>query len=145
MPTQFTPLLAISGGLLIGTAILVMFHTLGRIAGVSGIISAAFRIGAPGTERAWRLAFLVGLVLGPMVASTALGRPLIHPSPASVPALVLAGLAVGVGTGMANGCTSGHGVCGVSRLSPRSIVATAVFMGFGFLTASIGRHLFLGD
>jgi hypothetical protein len=78
------------------------------------------------------------------VASAAFARSLIQPSPASLPILIVAGLAVGLGTGMANGCTSGHGVCGVSRLSVRSIVATAVFMGFGFLTASVGRRLFLG-
>lgn len=144
MPTEFTPISAIAGGLLIGAAILVLFHTLGRIAGVSGMLSAAFRAGTRGGERAWRLAFLGGLVLGPVLASAILARPLVQASPASLPMLIVAGLAVGVGTGMANGCTSGHGVCGVSRLSVRSIVATAVFMGFGFLTASVGRHLFLG-
>jgi hypothetical protein len=143
MPTEFTPLTAMAGGLLIGAAILVLFHTLGRIAGVSGMLSAAFGAGTPGGERAWRFAFLAGLVLGPVVASAAFARSFIQPSPASLPILIVAGLAVGLGTGMANGCTSGHGVCGVSRLSVRSIVATAVFMGFGFLTASVGRRLFL--
>jgi hypothetical protein len=141
MPTEFTPLTAMAGGLLIGAAILVLFHTLGRIAGVSGMLSAAFGAGTPGGERAWRFAFLAGLVL--VVASAAFARSFIQPSPASLPILIVAGLAVGLGTGMANGCTSGHGVCGVSRLSVRSIVATAVFMGFGFLTASVGRRLFL--
>lgn len=144
MPTEFTPIAALLGGLLIGAAILVLFHTLGRIAGVSGMISGAFRKGTPGSERAWRFAFLGGLLLGPVVASQLSGQSLIQPSPASLPLLIVAGLAVGLGTGMANGCTSGHGVCGVSRLSPRSIVATGVFMAFGFLTASVGRHLFVG-
>lgn len=144
MPTEFTPIAAIVGGLLIGAAILVLFHTLGRIAGVSGMISGAFRKATPGPERAWRFAFLGGLLVGPVVAIQLSGQALIQPSPASLPVLVVAGLAVGLGTGMANGCTSGHGVCGVSRLSPRSIVATVVFMGFGFLTASVGRHLLAG-
>ena len=144
MPTEFTPISALVGGLLIGAAILVLFHTLGRIAGVSGMISGAFRKATPTSERAWRFAFLGGLLLGPVVASQLSGQSLIQPSPASLPSLIVAGLAVGLGTGMANGCTSGHGVCGVSRLSPRSIVATGVFMAFGFLTASVGRHLFGG-
>lgn len=144
MPTEFTPMSALVGGLLIGAAILVLFHTLGRIAGVSGMISGAFRKATPEPERAWRFAFLGGLLLGPVVAIQLTGQALIQPSPASLPVLIVAGLAVGLGTGMANGCTSGHGVCGVSRLSPRSIVATVIFMGFGFLTASVGRHLLAG-
>ena len=141
MQTEFTPIAALAGGLLIGAAIFILFHTLGRIAGVSGMLSAAFRGGTPGGERVWRLAFLSGLLLGPIIASQTVGQPLIQPSPASLPVLMFAGLAVGLGAGMANGCTSGHGVCGVSRLSPRSMVATAVFMAFGFLAASVGRHL----
>jgi uncharacterized membrane protein YedE/YeeE len=142
MPTSFTPVSAVIGGVLIGAAVLVLFLTLGRIAGISGIVSAAFRSGVAGAERAWRAAFLLGLVAGPLLATALLGRPLIERSPASGPMLVVAGLAVGIGTGLANGCTSGHGVCGVSRLSRRSLVATAVFMMFGFLTASVLRHLF---
>lgn len=144
LPTDFTPLAALGGGLLIGLAVLVLLHTLGRIAGVSGVLSGALRASTAPAERAWRLAFLGGLLLGPVIASAAMGRQLIEPSPASVPVLILAGLAVGLGTGMSNGCTSGHGVCGVSRLSRRSLVATGVFMAFGVLTASVGRHLFLG-
>jgi uncharacterized membrane protein YedE/YeeE len=141
MPTEFTPVAALVGGLLIGAAVLVLFHTLGRIAGVSGMVARAFHKATPGSERAWRFAFLGGLLLGPVVAIRLTGQPLIQSSPASLPTLIVAGLAVGLGAGMANGCTSGHGVCGVSRLSPRSIVATGVFMAFGFLTASVGRHL----
>ena len=144
METEFTPITALAGGLLIGAAIFVLFHTLGRIAGVSGMLSAAFRTGTSAGERAWRLAFLSGLLVGPIIAGQLVGLPLIQPSPASLPVLIVAGLAVGLGTGMANGCTSGHGVCGVSRLSPRSLVATAVFMAFGVLTASVGRRLLLG-
>jgi uncharacterized membrane protein YedE/YeeE len=133
--------MALAGGLLIGAAVLVLFHALGRIAGVSGMVAGAMRPSTPPAERAWRLAFLAGLVTGPLLAMAVLGRPLIQPSPAPWPMLVIAGLAVGLGTGMANGCTSGHGVCGLSRLSPRSIVATAVFMAAGILTASVLRHI----
>lgn len=140
MPTSFTPLSALAGGALIGAAVLVLYLTLGRIAGISGMISATFS--GAGAERAWRAAFLLGLVAGPLLATALLGHPLVQRSPTSGPLLVVAGLAVGVGTWLANGCTSGHGVCGVSRLSRRSLVATAVFMAFGFLTASVLRHLF---
>jgi uncharacterized membrane protein YedE/YeeE len=141
MPTHFSPVSALAGGALIGAAVLVLFLTLGRIAGVSGMISATLRKSVAGGERAWRTAFLLGLIIGPLIAATLLGRSLVEGSPASAPLLVVAGLAVGVGTGLANGCTSGHGVCGVSRLSRRSLVATAVFMAFGFMTASVLRHL----
>ena len=142
MPTSFTPVPALAGGVLIGAAVLVLFLSLGRVAGISGMIAATFRPAISHDERAWRGAFLLGLIGGPLLATALLGRPVVEPSPASAALLIVAGLAVGLGTGLANGCTSGHGVCGVSRLSPRSLVATAVFMAFGFLTASILRHLF---
>ena len=141
MTTTFTPGSALAGGALIGLAVLVLFLAVGRIAGISGMVTAALRPGAARDERLWRLAFLAGLVGGPMIAAAAVGVPLILPSPAGAPLLILAGLAVGLGTGMASGCTSGHGVCGVSRLSPRSIAATIVFMTAGLLTASVLRHL----
>ena len=137
METSFTPAQALAGGALIGLAVMLLFLSLGRIAGVSGMLSAALRPSTASAERAWRLAFLPGLVLGPLAANAALGEPLVQPSPAGLPVLVLAGLSVGVGTGLANGCTSGHGVCGIARLSKRSLVATATFVGFGVLTASI--------
>ena len=141
MPTTFTPWSALTGGLLIGAAVLVLLHTLGRIAGISGMVGAAFRPSTPTGERLWRLAFLAGLVLGPLAAMAIVGAPLIAPSPAPWPILLIAGLAVGLGTGLANGCTSGHGICGLSRLSLRSAVATAVFLTAGVLTASVLRHL----
>lgn len=144
METSFTPVQALAGGALIGLAVMLLFLSLGRIAGVSGMITAALRPSTAFGERAWRIAFLLGLVLGPLAASAALGEPLLQPSPASLPVLILAGLAVGVGTGLANGCTSGHGVCGIARLSKRSLVATATFMGFGVLTASMFRQGFGG-
>lgn len=144
METLFTPVEALVGGALIGSAVFVLFHTLGRIAGVSGMLGAVLRAATPAGERVWRLAFLFGLLVGPLLAIAILSQPLVQPSSAGLPVLVFAGLAVGLGTGLANGCTSGHGVCGVSRLSLRSIVATGVFMALGFLTASVGRHLFIG-
>jgi uncharacterized membrane protein YedE/YeeE len=141
MTTSFTPVAALIGGGMIGLAALVLFLTLGRIAGVSGMIASTFRPAVPGDERTWRAAFLLGLVVGPLLAAAVLGRPVVERSPASAGMLVAAGLLVGVGTGLANGCTSGHGVCGVSRLSRRSLVATAAFLGAGVLAASVLRHL----
>jgi hypothetical protein len=140
--TSFTPVPALAGGALIGAAVLVLFLTLGRVAGISGMVAAAFRPSIPRDERAWRAAFLLGLVAGPLLAAALLGRPVVERSPASAALLIVAGLAVGLGTGLASGCTSGHGVCGVSRLSGRSLAATAVFMAFGFASASVLRHLF---
>jgi uncharacterized protein len=141
MPTHFTPLAALAGGTLIGVAALVLWLTLGRIAGISGMIGSALRTGTAPGERAWRLAFLLGLIAGPAILSALSERRLVWPSPTRVPVLLVAGLAVGLGTGLANGCTSGHGVCGVARLSRRSIAATAVFLALGFVAASVLRHM----
>lgn len=142
--THFTPVSALAGGLLIGAAVLVLWLALGRIAGVSGMVGAALRADTPAEERGWRLAFILGLIGGPVLAMAVLRAPLIHRPPAGIAALVLAGFAVGTGTGLANGCTSGHGVCGVARLSVRSLVATATFIACGFLMATVLRHLFGG-
>lgn len=139
--THFTPLAALAGGILIGAAAVVLWLLLGRIAGISGMIGAALRACTAPGERAWRLAFLLGLIVGPAMLSALSAERLVWPSPASMPVLILAGLAVGLGTGLANGCTSGHGVCGIARLSRRSIAATSVFMALGFLAASVLRHL----
>ena len=144
METHFTPGAALAGGLAIGSAAFILFHTLGRVAGVSGIVSAALRRTSPHAERYWRIAFLIGLISGPLVVAQLVAAAVIRPSPAPLLVLVAAGLLVGLGTGLANGCTSGHGVCGVSRGSRRSLVATATFMGFGFLAASLSRHVLAG-
>lgn len=134
----FTPYAALAGGALIGlaAAIFVLFN--GRVAGISGILGGLLRPVAGGVG--WRLAFLVGLIGSPVVyaAITALPRPQID---AGWSALVAAGLLVGVGTRYGSGCTSGHGVCGLSRLSLRSLVATLAFMGAGFVTVYVIRHL----
>ena len=134
----FTPLPALAGGLLIGLAAALFILFNGRIAGISGILGGLLKPlrGDPG----WRIAFLAGLVGAPLayVLFAPLPTPTIDASPA---ALVLAGLLVGAGTRYGSGCTSGHGVCGISRLSVRSLVATATFVAGGFLTVFVVRHL----
>jgi len=135
---HFTPLPALTGGLLIGLAAAAFLVCNGRIAGISGIVGGLLRP-ARG-DRWWRLAFVAGLAGAPL--AWRLLAPL--PAPridAGTPLLLLAGLLVGVGTRYGSGCTSGHGVCGLSRGSPRSLAASALFMGAGFATVFILRHL----
>ena len=135
---HFTPLAALAGGVLIGIAAAMFALLNGRIAGISGVLGGLLRP-AKG-DMAWRIAFVLGLVGAPLVyvLFAALPKPQID---ASYGALILAGLLVGIGTRYGSGCTSGHGVCGLSRLSPRSLVATAAFMGAGFVTVFVTRHL----
>jgi len=136
---NFTPIQSLVGGLLIGLSAAVVLVTQGRIAGVSGMCGAALNLAAEG--RGWRVAFLggllaVGVVLSPMYPALF--------SVAGVPSLgtvAVAGVIVGFGTRLGNGCTSGHGVCGISRMSPRSLAATATFMFTGAATVYIARHL----
>jgi uncharacterized membrane protein YedE/YeeE len=136
--TVFTPLSALAGGVLIGLAVAAFAFLNGRIAGVSGILGGLLRP-APG-DAAWRVAFLLGLLLAPL--AYAIFVPLPESTfEAGYPALIVAGLLVGIGTRYGSGCTSGHGVCGISRLSPRSLVATACFMASGFATVFVVRHL----
>lgn len=134
------PLVALAGGLLIGTAAALLLLLSGRIAGVSGMAASAVRIADSGPP--WRdaAAFVVGLPLGALLISQFVRSPEITVT-SSAPLLVAAGLLVGFGTRLGNGCTSGHGVCGVGRLSPRSIAATATFMAAGIATVSVMRHL----
>jgi len=134
----FTPWAALAGGVLVGAAAAMFVLLNGRIAGISGIVGGLLR--PIRGDVAWRLAFVAGLVAAPM--AYAVFAPWPKPQiDAGYVALVAAGLLVGVGTRYASGCTSGHGVCGLSRLSPRSLAATAVFMGAGFLTVFLMRHL----
>ncbi len=135
----FTPWTAFAGGMLIGLAAALFVLLNGRIAGISGILGGLLR--PAGGDIAWRAAFIFGLVAAPLVylLFAALPRPQID---ASYSALVAAGLLVGIGTRYGSGCTSGHGVCGLARLSPRSLVATLAFMGAGFVTVFVARHLF---
>ncbi|HKW79927.1 MAG TPA: YeeE/YedE family protein [Casimicrobiaceae bacterium] len=136
--SSFTPWSAAIGGLIIGFAVALFILVNGRIAGISGIVGGMLRP-ARG-DIGWRLAFVAGLVVAPLLYMAAAARPTIVID-AGYPALIVAGLLVGTGTRYAAGCTSGHGVCGVARLSPRSLVATAAFMIAGFATVFVVRHL----
>lgn len=138
-----TPLMAIGGGLLIGTAAALLLLLTGRIAGVSGMVAAATRMGAGGTPWSQATAFLVGLPIGAALIALLLSTPEVIVT-SSVPLLIVAGLLVGFGTRLGNGCTSGHGVCGMARLSPRSIAATATFMASAAATVFILRHVIGG-
>jgi uncharacterized membrane protein YedE/YeeE len=135
---NYTPVAALAGGALIGVAAAVFVLFNGRIAGISGVLGGllAPRVG----DRGWRAAFILGLVAAPglVMQFSTLPRPRID---ASWALLVVAGLLVGVGTRYGSGCTSGHGVCGLSRLSPRSLVATLSFMAAGVATVAVLRHL----
>lgn len=130
----FTPYSALAGGGLIGLSAILLLMFSGRIAGISGIVGGILQP-RPG-DWGWRLAFVIGLVAAPWLAQAVAG-PFEFQSPRSPLLLILAGLLVGYGTRLGSGCTSGHGVCGLSRLSLRSLVATAVFMLTGFLVASL--------
>ena len=134
----FTPASALIGGGIIGAAVALFVTLNGRIAGVSGILGGLARPQAG--DVSWRIAFVAGLVAAPLAWGLLAALPEIRVE-ASFPALVAAGLLVGVGTRYGGGCTSGHGVCGVSRASPRSIAATVAFMAAGFATVYFVRHL----
>lgn len=128
------PLAGLAGGALIGLAAAVLLLGLGRIAGVSGLAAKAIGLGGSGIERSGAWMFVLGLPLGALIVSLLSGG--IEAQFASPVTLGLAGLIVGIGTRLGSGCTSGHGVCGVSRLSPRSLVATLTFMGAGIATVA---------
>ncbi|WP_431303383.1 YeeE/YedE family protein [Sediminicoccus sp. BL-A-41-H5] len=133
--TSFTPIASFAGGALIGAAALLLWLTLGRIAGISGILA-----GSLGADRGWRIAFLVGLIGAPLGWVALAGAPALHIAAGPV-TLVAAGLLVGFGTRLGSGCTSGHGVCGLARLSPRSVVATGIFMAVAAATVFVTRHV----
>ena len=131
-------LIPVVGGALIGISALAMLALLGRIAGISGIFAGVITA-EPGS--AWRWAVMVGLIAGPLLFQSQSGSSAPFPSEAGWPFSVVAGFLVGFGTRYAGGCTSGHGVCGIGRLSQRSIAATATFIGVGMVTVFITRHL----
>jgi uncharacterized membrane protein YedE/YeeE len=139
---HFTPFSALGGGLLIGLASIILMAGIGRIAGVTGILAGVMigLIGAKKSEWLWRLAFMLGLAISPLLFQLFGELPAIDID-TGWPAILVAGLIVGFGTRLGSGCTSGHGVCGISRLSPRSIIATIAFMGAGFATVAAIRHL----
>jgi uncharacterized protein len=137
--TPFTPIASLLGGALIGLSAVLLMWTTGRIAGVSGI---AARLFPPYEDRelAGRLAFVAGLVLAPVLARLVTGSLPAQTIAAGTPFLIVAGLLTGFGAVWGSGCTSGHGVCGLSRLSVRSLVATMTFMAAGMATVFVMRH-----
>jgi uncharacterized protein len=135
---NFTPFDAASGGVLIGVAVAILLFFNGRIAGISGILGGLFN--SKKHDTAWRLAFLAGLVFSASIWRLVADLPAIQLD-ASLSTIFVAGILVGVGTSFASGCTSGHGVCGLSRISPRSLVATLIFMATGIVTVFIVRHV----
>jgi hypothetical protein len=140
MIEPLSPLYAVAGGFLIGTAAALLLLLSGRIAGVSGLAAAAAGITDRGPPWLQAISFIIGLPLGALLVSGLARTPHISMT-SSLPLLISAGLLVGFGTRLGNGCTSGHGVCGMARLSARSIAATATFMALGFVTVFVVRHL----
>jgi hypothetical protein len=139
MENNFTPLSALSGGVLIGIAAAWLYLANGRIAGISGIVGGLLSPSADDVP--WRAAFVAGLIAGPLLYRLAVdAAPVVAVTP-SFAALIASGLLVGYGTRLGGGCTSGHGVCGIARLSPRSIAATAMFMAVAVLTVYLARHV----
>ena len=130
---SFTPLESFTGGLVIGLSVVVLHLSTGRIAGISGMLSQLIRP----RPSAWIVAFALGLPLGAWALRLASGSPPALDIRASTPLLIAAGLLVGFGTRLGSGCTSGHGICGLARFSPRSLAATCAFMGAGMLVASL--------
>jgi uncharacterized membrane protein YedE/YeeE len=133
----FDPLSAAIGGALIGLAATLLMLLTGRIAGISGILGDLLESGS--SDRAWRLAFAAGLIAAPLVLALG-GHALANPVMPNSIIIAIAGLLVGIGTRLGSGCTSGHGICGISRLSPRSIAATVTFMAVAMLVVAIMRH-----
>jgi uncharacterized membrane protein YedE/YeeE len=139
---NFTPVSAAIGGALIGLAAILLMLSTGRIAGVSGIFNGLLNLRAE--DKGWRIAFLVGLILAPVIAGL-IGYGMLPPKlPSNWAVIVVAGLLVGFGTRLGGGCTSGHGICGIARLSPRSIAATIVFMVTAIITVAVTRHVLGG-
>jgi uncharacterized membrane protein YedE/YeeE len=138
--TLMTILTAVAGGLLIGTAAGLLLILSGRIAGVSGLAARALAIADKGPPRLQAVGFVLGLQGGALIVALVAGVPEVAIT-SSAPLLIMGGLLVGFGTRLGNGCTSGHGVCGLARLSPRAMAATATFMGAGIATVFLARHL----
>ena len=139
---NFTPLSAAIGGALIGLASLLLMLFAGRVAGISGITAGILGVGS--LDRGWRLAFIAGLILAPIAAMLA-GYAVPAPAmPASWLVVIAAGFLVGFGARLGGGCTSGHGICGIARLSKRSIAATMIFMGAAVVTVALMRHVIGG-
>ncbi len=139
---NLTPLSGLIGGALIGLATAMLMLLTGRIAGVAGIFGGLLSPAA--TDRDWRLAFVAGLIMAPLLAEL-FGAALPNPvMPASLALVAIGGLLIGFGSRMGTGCTSGHGVCGVARLSARSLIATAIFMTVAIAAVAVARHVIGG-
>ncbi len=145
--TEFTPVASALGGCLIGLSAVLLMALNGRIAGISGIGSSVL---PPWTEAMddeglrWRLAFIAGLLLAPLLVQLVSGAPVQQTVSSNIPLMMFAGLITGIGAVYGGGCTSGHGVCGMSRLSTRSFVATGTFMATAFVTVFVTRHVLGG-
>ncbi len=140
METAFTPFASLTGGVLIGLSATLLMLTLGRIMGATGILTGLFQPSSR-ADFEWRTALLAGMVTGPAVVWMVSGEMPAVDVPISTPALVIGGVIVCFGVTYGSGCTSGHGVCGMARLSPRSIAATAIFMIFTGVTVYLVRHV----
>ena len=139
---NFTPISAAIGGALIGLSALLLLLLNGRIAGVTGIFAAL--LDPAGTDRAWRATFVLGLIAAPLSAMLVGYSVPVAQIPVSLVTVGVAGILVGFGTRLSNGCTSGHGICGIARLSPRSLVATGVFMAAAIAVVAVTRHVIGG-
>ena len=139
---NFTPVSALIGGGMIGLSAVILMAFNGRIAGISGVFSGiAF---APRGDKLWRILFVVGLVIAPLIYQVISGRAPAFNLDANTPLIITGGLLVGFGTRLGSGCTSGHGICGISRLSPRSIVSVLIFMAAGVLTVIAAKAVLGG-
>jgi len=141
---NFTPYSSLFGGALIGLSAVLLMLLNGRIAGISGITAGMLSLTGSTSDRGWRIAFVAGLIIAPLILTLVSGSGPDIAFVATMPVMILAGLLVGFGTVLGNGCTSGHGVCGIARLSTRSIIATAAFMAAGFATTFVVRQVFVG-
>ncbi|WP_042251024.1 YeeE/YedE family protein [Paracoccus sp. PAMC 22219] len=141
--TTFTPWASLGGGILIGISAVMVMGLFGRIAGIAGITQGAMALPGAARDRDWRIAFVLGLMAAPL-AILALGGTIVQTVPGNLALMVVAGLLVGTGTALGSGCTSGHGVCGLARLSGRSLAAVATFMAAGFVTVFVLRHVMGG-
>ena len=137
---DFTPMGGFAGGLLIGLAVALMLLLNGRAAGISGIVGGLLTLRL--RDAAWRAAFVAGLIIGALAYLSTAGQMTPVRVLASLPAILVGGLLVGFGTRLGSGCTSGHGLCGMARLSRRSVVATATFFGVAMLTVFVMKHVF---
>ncbi|NKB63374.1 MAG: YeeE/YedE family protein [Gammaproteobacteria bacterium] len=138
--TSFTPIQSLLGGMLIGTAVIILMAFLGRIAGSSGIIGSLLPPKLA-NDKSWRIAFLIGLLIAAFLLDTVADYSAVIQNITTEPMLIIGGLLVGIGVTLSSGCTSGHGICGLARLSPRSIAATLTFMASTAVTVFIAKHL----